>query len=162
VGTLAQGLSLPVDNNPKAAALKGVVALKLQLGLAGRWMEPPCISEDSQRQPELTRFLFAWLREDCPEAVATSCTVAFNRLAPLHCDRNLGPSYLTAVGAFTGGGLWVADGRRGRVLRTNGRWNTFSAAVPHRTLPFSGCRGYVTFYCDRSASRMSFKMRWPA
>ena len=90
----------------------------------------------------------------CPAATVTSCTVAFNRLAPLHVDPNLGPSHLTAVGRFAGGELWLADtDPSGRAEPLQNRWLTFLASVPHRTLPFTGCRGYVTFYVDRAAPR---------
>ena len=152
-------VSLPVDRAPRAPALKGSPTLKLQLGLVARFMQPPCVSKVSQNKPRLTRFFFNWLRQAQPGATATSCTVAFNRLAPLHVDRNLGESHLTAVGDFTGGHLWTSSGNNGSLLQARHKWVVFDAAVPHRTMPFDGCRAYVTFYTDRSALRMGKKVR---
>ena len=156
VWQLLSSVSLPVDPDPVAPALRGATTLKLQFGLVGRRMLPPCVSSDTRSKPHLARSLFAWLRQARPEATATSCTVAFNRLAPLHVDRNLGPSCLTAVGRFAGGELWLADASpSGRTAPLQNQWLSFLASTPHRTLPFTGCRGYVTFYVDRSAPRTS-------
>ena len=154
VWELLTSVALPVDTDPVAPALRGAATLKLQFGLVSRRMQPPCVSRDSLARPHLARCLFTWLRQACPTAAATSCTVAFNRLAPLHVDRNLGPSHLTAVGCFAGGELWLADtGLTGRAEPLQLRWLSFHASAPHRTLPFTGCRGYVTFYVDRTAPR---------
>ena len=95
---LLKQVSIPADRDPQAPALKGATTLKLQLGLAGRRMQPPTLSKDSQRMPVLTARVFGWLRRCWPGAQVTSCTVAFNRMSPLHVDRNIGLSYLTGVG----------------------------------------------------------------
>ena len=158
---LLKQVSIPADRDPQAPALKGATTLKLQLGLAGRLMSPPTLSKDSQGMPVLTARVFGWLRRCWPGAQVTSCTVVFNRMSPLHVDRNIGLSYLTGVGDFSGGGLWVATPERskGSVLNLKNKWSEFDPAVPHRTLPFRGVRGYITFYIDKSAVRMSDQVR---
>ena len=55
---------------------------------------------------------------------------------------------------YAGGELWLADtGPTGRAEPLQLRWLSFHASAPHRTLPFTGCGGYVTFYVDRTAPR---------
>ena len=153
---LRSGLALPVIDDPAAKALKGDVAIRLQLGVSGQ--AGAFLSRDTVRMPNATRALFTWFRAAWPQALATHLTISFNRLAPLHTDElNRGSSYFTAIGDFEGGGLWVMDPSSpegaGKVLQVDaGQWHAFSPHHPHRTLPFSGERAYVTFYCH-SVSR---------
>ena len=152
---LSSGLALPVIRNPAAKALKDDVAIRLQLGVSG--IASAHVSRDSIRMPNATRALFAWFKAAWPGALATHLTVSFNRLAPLHTDElNRGPSYLTAIGSFENGGLWVTDPENldgeGKVLQLDaGQWHSFNSLLPHRTLPFSGERAYVTFYCHSTS-----------
>ena len=108
--------------------------------------------------PRLTRLFFGYLRHVMPHATASSATVAFHRHAKLHADTmNLGPSGATALGAETGGDLWICDGmgQDGFLLPTRGRFCEFSSQYGHRTLPFTGPRFYVSFYTHRTARRAS-------
>ena len=72
---------------------------------------PPSLSKTSAANTKLTTAVFAFLRAHCPDARATSATVAWGREAALHLDRrNLGPNWLTGLGSWQGSGaLWVAD-----------------------------------------------------
>lgn len=153
---LSSGLALPVVEKPGAKALQGDVAIRLQLGVAGR--SSAHVSRDSQRMPNATRALFSWFSAAWPGMFATHMTISFNRLASMHTDEfNRGLSYLTAIGTFQEGSLWVMDGSAsansdGRVLDLDGgQWHAFDPHLPHRTLPYSGDRAYITVYCHTTS-----------
>ena len=111
--------------------------------------------KDSRRAPRLTQAAFAWFARRFPGATATSCTIAFNRQAPLHVDKNnIGASYLTCLGRFTGGALWVSGERRARTLALSRRqWHKFDSRWPHCGSHFRGERCYVSFYTHKAILR---------
>ena len=115
---LLQAVRLPVLKDTLAATLHGGAVVRLQLGLTLNYSASGCVSADSVRMPNVTKAFFNWFREKFPQATASSCTIAFNRLATLHVDKgNIGLSHLTCLGDFTGGELWVAGRRQASVLQ---------------------------------------------
>ena len=154
--SLLKTVQWPVHKASLAPATHGLVIVRAQFGLAGRRMQPPTVSLNSKRMPRLTRLLFGYLRHVMPHAAASSATVAFHRHAKLHADTmNLGPSWATAMGAESGGDLWVCDGmgQDGLLLPTSHRFCEFNSQYGHKTLPFTGPRFYVSFYTHRTARR---------
>lgn len=158
---LLDQVSKPIVKKPLAAALSGGAVIRLQLGLAGRRQLLPCISRGSQTAPNLTKSVFAFLRARCPLSRATSVTVAWHRMAPLHMDlSNLGLSYVAALGCRSGGQLWVADGTpAGTALDVTSGIVEFSSLMPHRTLRFAGSRCYISFYTHHSVLRVQRHVR---
>ena len=166
--TVLRDVSMPIAKNCLAPALKGGAVVRCQLGMSCQWSTFPGVSVDSRRMPNLTQAVFGWLRARFPHAVCTSVTVAWHRMAPLHLDgMNIGLSHLTAIGAFSGGGLWVASGGDGTTLEmTSGEeaggtlaWHIFNPLLPHLTLPFEGDRAYLSFYTHQSVSRLKAPAR---
>ena len=110
LGEIVQRMSFAIVPAPLAPALQGCRVVRGQFGLSSRRMLPPALSADSQRAPNFTQALFEFFRHHFPKAVASSCTVASHRLAPLHIDcANMGLSYAAALGSTAGGNLWVAQ-----------------------------------------------------
>ena len=115
--------------------------------LCDAWHESAEHVAPSTRMPECTKAVFGWLTRVKPQATCTSVVFAWNMVAPMHADwLNVGPTWLTAVGEFTRGGLWVSAGganQTGRVLLLAGQqWQTFDSLWPHCGLPFKGERCY--------------------
>jgi hypothetical protein len=135
--------------------------VRIQLGLTLCYSSGGCVSADSTRMPNLTKAFFNWFRLKFPRATASSCTVAFNRLAALHVDkRNVGVSHLTCLDDFSGGGLWVAGERKASVLKLHShQWHVFDSLWPHAGLPFKGLRCYVSFYTHSAAARACPEVR---
>ena len=122
----------------------------------------PALSADSRRAPNFTKTLFQFFKRRFPNAVASSCTIAFHRLAPLHVDRaNMGLSYVAALGSSAGGNLWVAQPSAAQGIRLNVTKDfcEFDSMVMHTTLPFEGSRYYISFYSHRAAARMPAALR---
>ena len=146
---------LPVVQQPHAAALQGRQTIRVQLGMTCNYFQGGYVSKDSRRAPRLTQAAFAWFARRFPGATATSCTIACNRQAPLHVDKNnIGASYLTCLGRFTGGALWVSGERRARTLALSRRqWHKFDSRWPHCGSHFRGERCYVSFYTHKAILR---------
>ena len=159
---LVQQMSFAVVSEPLAPALQGKRVVRGQYGLASRRMLPPTLSSDTRRSPNFTRMLFQFFTSQFPDKVASSCTVAFHRAAPLHIhNSNIGLSYAAAIGCSSGGNLWTANpySDHGAVLRTSEALCEFDSLLLHTTLPFSGPRYYISFYCHRAAARASDVVR---
>ena len=155
-------MSFAIVPAPLAPALQGCRVVRGQFGLSSRRMMAPALSADSQRAPNFTKALFQFLKHCFPEAVASSCTVAFHRLAPLHIDcANMGLSYVAALGSSAGGNLWVAQplAARGVTVNVTEDLCEFDALVMHTTLPCEGPRYYISFYCHRAAARTPAALR---
>ena len=162
LGEIVQRMSFAIVPAPLAPALQGCRVVRGQFGLSSRRMLPPALSADSQRAPNFTKALFEFFRHHFPKAAASSCTVAFHRLAPLHIDcANMGLSYAAALGSTAGGNLWVAQPSAAQGLTANVTKDLceFDALVMHTTLPFEGPRYYISFYCHRAAVRTSDALR---
>ena len=162
LGELVQQMSFAIVPAPLAPALQGCLVVRGQFGLSSRRMMAPALSADSQRAPNFTKALFQFFKHRFPTAVASSCTVAFHRLAPLHVDRaNMGLSYVAALGTSAGGNLWLAQpsAAQGVTVNVTEDLCEFDALVMHTTLPFKGPRFYISFYCHRAAARMSAELR---
>ena len=162
LGDLVQRMSFAVVSEPLAPALQGRRVVRGQYGLASRRMMPPALSRDSQRAPNFTRILFQFLSQRFPNAVVSSCTIAFHRSAPLHVDSsNMGLSYAAAIKSEAGGDLWTALPYtvHGAVLRVTQELCEFDSLVMRTTLPLEGPRYYISFYCHRSVARTSAAVR---
>ena len=162
LSALVQRMSYAIVDSPLAPALQGSSVVRGQYGLASRRMLPPSLSLDSKRSPNFTKALFGYLSRCFPYAVASSCTVAWHRRAPLHIDgSNIGLSYVAALHCLSGGDLWTAHpfGDHGLVLRATAELCEFDSLQLHTTLPFEGSRCYVSYYCHKSAARVPALLR---
>ena len=109
LSVLVGRMSYAVIVEPLAPALQGSSVERGQYGLASRRMQLPTLSCDSKRAPNFTKVLFGYLSRCFPYAVASSCTVAWHRRAPLHVDdSNIGLSYVAALRSSSSGNLWTA------------------------------------------------------
>ena len=112
---ILQGTRPPVARRPYAAAIQGRRVIRIQLGITFSYSLGGVVSTESHRAPRLTQAVFARFVQRFPGAASTSCTVAFNRQAPLHTDKNnIGAYYLTCLGRFAGGALCLSGKRRAR------------------------------------------------
>ena len=156
--SLVQRMSFAVVGRPLAPALQGGRVVRGQFGLASRRMQTPSLTRDSRRSPNFTKVLFQYLSQCFPKARVSSCTVAFHRLAPLHVDSaNRGPSYAVALQSSEGGHLWVATpfASHGTTLRVTDELCEFDSLLLHTTLPYSGPRYYISYYCHRAVGRLT-------
>ena len=162
VWNIIQKLSFEVESAPFTPALKHYsYVFKLQLGLASRRQSPPSVSADSRLRPNLTSWLFRWLSAEQPGAKASSCTISVNSMAPLHTDdMNIGQTYLTTLGQFTGGCLWHAsEDPEGIALDATNKFVAFTSYGPHCTMPYVGSRVFIAFYTHGSIQRASGDLR---
>ena len=162
IDALVQQMSFAVVSSPLAPALQGASVVRGQYGLASRRMQTPSLSRDTRRSPNFAKALFQFLSHCFPKARVSSCTVAFHRAAPLHADAaNIGPSYAVALNSSSGGQLWVAPpfALHGATLRVTEQLCEFDSLVMHTTLPYSGPRYYISFYCHRAVGRITAHVR---
>ena len=117
-----------------------------------------CVSNVSEHAPTLTRLVTRWVAGTLPEAFPfSSLQINYNYRAKRHVDgNNIGPSYIRAIGAHVGGGLWTADrfvhgvdeadgvtpvvrgGGGEAVLECKGAWQLFNGNAEHETRPYGG------------------------
>merc|ERR1719277_2072190 len=72
------------------------------------------VSLASRRHPWLTRLLVGALRAESPDFPFTSIQLNYNYASRPHVDKNnLGTSYIVALGAHSGGDVWVHDAEAG-------------------------------------------------
>ena len=110
----------------------------------------------TERFTSMHKFLAMWIRWKVPEAVFTTIVVNYNFQCLRHRDgRNVGPTVLLAIGAFTGGALrlWpgdsgetdvgklkVADAKVVELEHQKGEPYLFDGNCAHEVLPFEGER----------------------
>ena len=177
---ILQSISLPEqevranvrpDNQPKIVSIA--------LGLVHDYATGPALSRSAQEWPMLTKLLTAYFRQRHGQFRFTTIQLNKSFASQLHVDtRNEGPSWIIALGDFSGGQLFVADGNgddyvrvtrpvtgrpdivvgsflRGRKVNIRHRWFFFDGNVPHMTTPYRGERYSLVFY------RFGFRSRIP-
>ena len=152
LGELVQQMSFAIVPAPLAPALQGCRVVRGQFGLSSRRMMAPALSAGSRRAPNFTKALFQFFKHRFPCAVASSCTVAFHRLAPLHIDcANMGLSYVAALGSSAGGNLWVAQPSAAQGVTLNTTKDLCCSAMPARWrtsgAPTAWVRQHAPIYC---------------
>ena len=150
---------------------KGVAKIaSLALGLVHDFRTGPSLSTAAQEWINLTRLLSTFFHQRQSAFRFTTIQVNFHFQSRLHVDgRNAGPSWIIALGEYTGGQLFVMDddgdttivvkdeviGRhdiavgsrlRGRLHNIRHRWHKFNGNVPHMTMPYKGERFSLVYY----------------
>ena len=93
----------------------------------------------------LCKLLVAFATKFAPGFQFTSVQVNRSFQCLLHVDkRNLGESLIICVGDFTGGEVYVHN--QGK-LGAQCKFVQFNGNVPHCTVPFTGGRYCIVFYC---------------
>ena len=68
------------------------------------------LSAVSQNFQNLVKLVCAWTTKELPDFPFSSLQINYNYMARKHVDgNNIGPSYIKAIGAHSGGQLWTAD-----------------------------------------------------
>jgi hypothetical protein len=116
-----------------------------------------CVAEASTQRPRLTRLLVEFGKRHIPERSFRFNAITINKdlEANLHTDRsNFGPSFIIALGDFTGGGeLWTHD--QGS-LNVKHSFKMFDGNVPHKTLPWKqGRRFALIYYTNKHHSELN-------
>lgn len=90
------------------------------------------------------------MREHDPKFRFSSIQVNKNNRTAKHIDgNNVGFSYITGLGDYTGGALKVYDeeGRKPRYYNLKNKWAYFNGSQrPHETEPFTGDRYTLVYY----------------
>ena len=110
----------PAAGKKAAATVSRKAYLRIALGLTRLKHGKPVLARQTPLRPRLCKLLFALHRRLFPSHLISSIAVAKGSMAGIHRDAaNLGDTALVALGRFTGGNLWVADGsKRGSVIKT--------------------------------------------
>ena len=93
----------PTVGKPVHGMCMGAVFVLGGIGMA--------VSNVSECFPSLTTLVTRWVTTSLPEAFPfSSLQINYNYMARKHVDgNNIGPSYIKAIGAHSGGQLWTAD-----------------------------------------------------
>ena len=136
------------------------------------------VTQFSFQCPNFCKYVNLWAKANMPEDFEscrsgwTSFQVSLNMSAKAHKgSHNQGKNVITAVGNFSGGELWLAEGLpdlgrpcvkkvgrqliKGVAVDVQNQVFEFSPKVTHATLPWKGSRKTVTFYTIRDSFRLS-------
>ena len=105
-------VKIPINKSRQNVRSKENQELRgMTLGLVSSYSSEVIVSAHTLRRPMLTRLLVRYGLKCLPEHFHfTSIQVNYNYASILHVDsNNLGPSYITGLGNFTGGGLWTQE-----------------------------------------------------
>lgn len=129
-----------ISDKPIEAFVLGQVNYRGQKLLDYRTKGP---SKYNKKFPKLLRMLRAFMRQHDPEFKFTTIQLNKNVLSPPHIDKNnMGPSYIIALGDFTGGNLMV----EGKKHNIKNRFYKFDGTKGHWVSPFVGTRYSLVFF----------------
>ena len=146
-----QGIAWPhgARSGAPAARTASGIRPRLQLGMAISRATGPCLSLHTRKRPRLTKMLTAYVRQHMPDLPFASLALAHSSEAGAHEDPNTCQSAVTALGPFTGGGLWTYSVAADviRTHRVKKQFCLFNAREPHGTCAFAGGPRYtITAY----------------
>ena len=104
----------------------------------------------ARTHPGMTRLLARFGRERLPANTSfSSIQINRNLLCDVHVDsRNIGDSFILAVGKFTKGDLWTLEDGAVSIKK---KIHKFDGSLPHATLKFRGERYSLVFFVHGSA-----------
>lgn len=148
-----QNTTFPLQSRPNTQVKKKTLPRGLSLGANKSFGRGMLMSRSTRLHESLVRLLCRFVREEKPDFAFTSIQVNKNYASALHIDSgNLGPSLIIALGAYTGGELYVHG--VGKVDIQN-RWHEFDGNVPHLTCPFEGMRYSLIYFTNQSYGLVS-------
>merc|ERR1712032_1326216 len=129
----------------------GGLVLGMNLSTSAGWT----VSKSMEQRHQLAEALCGIVRRADPKFEFTTIQINKSYATALHCDaNNLGPSLITCLGSFTGGGLYVHG--QGQV-DVKDRFYKFDGNVPHLTCPFKGERYCVIYFVSQSYAKLPAK-----
>jgi hypothetical protein len=127
------------DKTIKAFAL-GTVNYRGQKSLGGRTRGP---SRFNKNFPKLYGEIRKLIQTHRPAFPYTTIQVNKNVCCDPHVDKNnVGPSYIIALGDYTGGKLVV----EGKQFDIHNRWKKFDGRLGHWVTPFKGTRYSLVYF----------------
>merc|ERR1711924_396327 len=149
------------------------------LGVVNNYCSGLVASRPTVLRPNLTRVLTRFLAQSHPDFRYTTIQLNKDYSARLHVDgNNYGPSFIMAMGKYTGGELWIHDEAagdyelevkeplrgyphlkvgckvRGRLHDINGKWLHFDGTISHMALPFHGNRFSIVYFSRKRFETM--------
>lgn len=122
------------------AFVLGDVNYRGQKSLGGATRGP---SRWNKKFPELYDSLKKWIKKVKPTFKWTTIQVNKNVVSPPHFDKNnVGPSYIIALGDYTGGELVI----EGQPFNIKNKWKKFDGRKGHWVKPFKGTRYSLVFF----------------
>jgi hypothetical protein len=129
-----------ISSKPSQAFALGTVNYRGQKSLGGRTQGP---SRWNKKFPELYSLVTKLIKLYKPNFQYTTIQVNKNIQSDPHVDKNnVGPSYIIALGDYTGGDL-VIEGERFNI-RNNWKW--FNGTLGHWVEPFEGTRFSLVYF----------------
>jgi hypothetical protein len=129
-----------VSAKPTEAFAMGSVNYRGQKSLGGRTKGP---SRFNKKFPELYESITDLIRFYKPNFKYTTIQVNKNIRSKPHVDKNnVGPSYIIALGDFTGGKLVI----EGKEFNIKNRWKKFNGTLGHWVEPFKGTRYSLVYF----------------
>jgi len=105
-------------------------------------------SKWNRKFPRLYKLLKRFMDVYHPEFEYTTIQLNKNFQCLPHVDKyNVGPSYIIALGDFTGGELFVD----GQLYNIRNRWKKFDGRKEHYVAPFQGERYSLVFFTHKRA-----------
>lgn len=142
-----ESISFPLCKSRTNISTKGVRAFVLgtvnyrgQSFLNGKTKGP---SVNNKKYPNLYKLATQLIKEQYPEFSYTTIQVNKNVLSPPHVDKNnVGPSYIIALGNYTGGELVI----KGKKYNIRNKWKSFDGTQGHWVEPFEGTRYSLVYF----------------
>ena len=129
-----------ISSKPSEAFALGTVNYRGQKSLGGRTRGP---STFNKKFPELYSLVRKLIKLCKPDFEYTTIQVNKNIQSEPHVDKNnVGPSYIIALGNFTGGDL-VIEGER---FNISNKWKWFNGNLGHWVEPFEGERYSLVYF----------------
>jgi hypothetical protein len=129
-----------VSVNSTEAFAMGSVNYRGQKSLGGRTKGP---SRFNKKFPELYESITDLIRLYKPDFKYTTVQVNKNVRSKPHVDKNnVGPSYIIALGEFTGGNLFI----EGEKFNIKNKWKNFNGTLGHWVEPFEGTRYSLVYF----------------
>lgn len=118
----------------------GTVNYRGQKSLQGKTKGP---SRFNKKFPKLYKLIRKLIKEEQPDFKYTTIQVNKNVLCPPHVDKNnVGPSYIIALGDYTGGDLVI----KGKPFNIKNKWKHFDGTQGHWVTPFNGERYSLVYF----------------
>ena len=129
-----------VSSKPNESFVLGQVNYRGQKFLKGKTKGP---SKWNKKFPMLYLLITILMALHKPSFKYTTIQVNKNVLSKPHFDKNnVGPSYIIALGNFTGGKLSI----EGKKFNIKNKWKSFNGTLGHWVEPFKGTRYSLVFF----------------
>jgi len=129
-----------ISSEPTSSFVLGSVNYRGQKSLGGRTRGPSIFNT---KFPKLYSLVKKLIKLHKPDFKYTTIQVNKNIQSDPHIDKNnVGPSYIIALGNFTGGAL-VIEGERFNIFNT---WKHFDGTLGHWVEPFEGERFSLVYF----------------